>query len=111
MEFVYVTRLKVWEQLQQQKAKFTDVGEEVTWRYCLRSLSRASSLCSAHTHFLAAITSQRTECFSEHVRLLLIVNLRRMRTLSTGQVKQLWMVAQEGPDHLEELTAHTRQWL
>jgi 2-polyprenyl-3-methyl-5-hydroxy-6-metoxy-1,4-benzoquinol methylase len=66
---------------------------------------------SAHTHFLAAISSQRTECFSEHVRLLLIVNLRRMRALTTGQVKQLWMVSQNGTEEIDELVAHTKQWM
>jgi len=113
MEFVYVTRLKVWEQLQQQRAKFSEgSGAELTWRAMLRTVSRASSLMSAHTHFLAAISSQRTECFSEHVRLLLTVNLRRMKAMATGQVKQLWMVSQDGPDNkLSELVVHSKQWL
>merc|ERR1719247_3562508 len=66
---------------------------------------------SAHTHFLAAISSQRTECFSEHVRLLLTVNLRRMKQMTTAQVKQLWMVSQDGPDSLTELSTHSKKWL
>jgi len=111
MEFVYVTRLKIWEQLQQQGAKFSESVATLTWRDMLRSVSRASSLMSAHTHFLAAISSQRTECFSEHVRLLLTVNLRRMKQMTTAQVKQLWMVSQDGPDSLTELSTHSKKWL
>merc|ERR1719247_1123489 len=49
MEFVYVTRLKIWEQLQQQRAKID--ASQSTWRSMLRATSRASSLMSAHTHF------------------------------------------------------------
>lgn len=111
MEFVYVTRLKVWEQLQQARGQYSEAGAKPTWRDMLRSFSRASSLMSAHTHFIAAISSQRTECFSEHVRLLLIVNLRRMRALTTGQVKQLWMVSQDGTEATEALAAHSKQWI
>ena len=34
-------------------------------------------------------------CFSEHVRLLLTVSLRRMKALATSQVKQLWHASQD----------------
>jgi hypothetical protein len=46
-------------------------------------------------HIITAVASQRAECFSEHVRLLLTVSLRRMKGLSTDQVKQLWFASQE----------------
>merc|ERR1719476_854519 len=108
---MYVTRSKIHEQLQQHKAAWDDPGFQPTWKSLLRLVSRGSSLMSAHTHFLAAISSQRTECFSEHVRLLLIVNLRRMRVLATKQVKQLWMVSQDGTEQLDELISHTKQWI
>lgn len=111
MEFVYVTRLKVWEEVQKQHADYSKASADMTWRENLRHISRASSLMSAHTHFLAAISAQRTECFSEHVRMLLTVNLRRMRAMTTGQVKQLWMVSQDGTSNMEKLGAHSKQWL
>jgi len=111
MEFIYVTRQRIWEQLEQEKAKYSKKDSSLTWRGILRSISRASSLMSAHTHFAAAITSQRTECFSENVRLLLIVNLRKMKGLLNDQVKQLWMVAQDGTDITEELATLTEKWI
>ena len=46
-------------------------------------------------HIITAVASQRSECFSEHVRLLLTVSLRRMKTLCTQQVKQLWFASQD----------------
>lgn len=115
MEFVYSSRLKAWEQLESDRQRYpesgTDTGEPLTWKLALRLISRGSSLISAHIHFLAAISSQRTECFSEHVRLLLIVNLRRLKALSTVQVKQLWMVTQDGTTNEKEIGQLSRKWL
>lgn len=121
MEFVYASRLKVWEQLEADRQRYPEAAdaeataeakaEVLTWRSALRLISRGSSLISAHIHFLAAISSQRTECFSEHVRLLLIVNLRRLKSLSNTQVKQLWVVAQNGPEGGEEVSPLARKWL
>jgi len=108
MEFIYITRWKVWKQLD---GIHTEANSNVLtpWPATLRSISRASSLLSAHVHIIAAIVSQRTECFSEHVRLLLVVNLRRMRVLSTGHFRQLWTVLQGSPDG--EVSELARAWL
>uniref|UniRef100_A0A7S0FPU6 Apple domain-containing protein n=1 Tax=Pyrodinium bahamense TaxID=73915 RepID=A0A7S0FPU6_9DINO len=113
MEFVYISRLKLWEHMEKLRA---DVGEDpkgpLPWRLTLHTLSRGSSLLSAHVHVLAAISSQRAECFSEHVRLLLIVNLRRTKSLVTGHLKQLWLVGQDGPEQMAEgISRDLRKWL
>jgi len=108
MEFVYVSRMKVFDHLANTKAQ---VHEETPWKLSLRAASRASSLISAHTHVLAAVASQRPECFSEHVRLLLIVNLRRMKSLTDGQFHQLWLVGQDGPQASAELAKKLGNWL
>lgn len=111
MEFMYVTRQKIHDELERQKTECEDPTFQPAWKTLLRIVSRATSLMSAHTHFLAALSSQRKECFSEHVRLLLIVHLRRMRAMKTGHMKQLWMFSQNGPEPLDEVFSHTKKWL
>eukprot|EP00421_Protoceratium_reticulatum_P065289 CAMPEP_0168423136 /NCGR_PEP_ID=MMETSP0228-20121227/34152_1 /TAXON_ID=133427 /ORGANISM="Protoceratium reticulatum, Strain CCCM 535 (=CCMP 1889)" /LENGTH=509 /DNA_ID=CAMNT_0008437087 /DNA_START=1 /DNA_END=1529 /DNA_ORIENTATION=- len=114
MEFVYISRMKVWEHLEKLRVEAGGDKEAklVPWRSAIRTLSRAASFLSAHSHVLAAIASQRAECFSEHVRLLLIVNLRRMKSLATGQIKQLWIAGQDGPRQTEgELSKKLHSWL
>jgi len=102
MEFVYISRKKVWEQLDGQLAAANGTavaggGEPPRGVVAfLLSTSLASSLLSAHAHIIVAVASQRAECFSEHVRLLLTVSLRRMKSLATGQVNQLWLAGQSG---------------
>lgn len=130
MEFVFASRLKVKEHLLELHAKVNassgsepacdglalgsggTCGEKEQWRRALRTASHASSLLSAHAHIIAAVASQRAECFSEHVRLLLIVGLRRLKGLLTGQFKQLWMVGQDGPAKAsEQLQKELSAWL
>jgi len=114
MEFVYISRTKVLEQIEKLRA---DAGVDekaapLPWRSALRILSKGSSLLSAQMHILAAISSQRTECFSEHVRLLLIVNVRRTKSLVTGHLRQLWIITQDGPSEASaELSKQLREWL
>merc|ERR1719282_244824 len=112
MEFIYISRLKVWEQVEKLNMDVNaSSGTSLEWKAALRTLSRASSLMFAHAHILAAVASQRPECFSEHVRILLIVNLRRMKALTTKQFKQLWSMGQDGPNKSEQLSKQLRDWL
>eukprot|EP00929_Paragymnodinium_shiwhaense_P002809 TRINITY_DN103105_c0_g1_i1.p1 TRINITY_DN103105_c0_g1~~TRINITY_DN103105_c0_g1_i1.p1 ORF type:complete len:541 (-),score=122.32 TRINITY_DN103105_c0_g1_i1:43-1665(-) len=111
MEFVFVSRLKVFERLEKLQKAAAAEGDAAPWRTSLKRLSLASSMTSAHVHIIAAIASQRTECFSEHVRLLLIVNLRRLKTLTTNHFKSLWLVGQDGPSKAAELAQSTLAWL
>lgn len=106
MQFIYISRQKVFDELavhhkQVNSSIFATIsgeGQVLDWRETLRISSRASSLLNAHFHILAAIASQKSDCFSEHVRLLLIVTLRRMKVMVTSQIKQLWMSGQDGPN-------------
>ncbi|CAE7580898.1 U2AF65A [Symbiodinium microadriaticum] len=106
MEFVYISRLKIWQQLDQHLAEVNASAPADP----LRISSRASSLLSAHVHIITAVSSQRAECFSEHVRLLLTVSLRRMKALATPQVKQLWHASQDGLEDPEG-ASRLKTWL
>jgi len=130
MEFVYASRLKVKEHLHKLHVSVNEsipsdaacegldlgkggtCGEKEQWRRALRTASHASSLLSAHAHIIAAVASQRPECFSEHVRLLLIVGLRRLKGLLNGQFKQLWLVGQNSPvGATDQLLKDLNAWL
>lgn len=87
MEFVYIARDKVRQELLALKANLT---EATPARDATHAVSRASSLLSAHMHISGALASQRSECFSEHIRLLIVVNLRRLKGLASRQVRALW---------------------
>merc|ERR1712190_710675 len=105
MEFIYISRLKVWESFEKPKKDAGDkTAAPLPWTAALRYASTGTSFFSAHAHVIAAIASQRAECFSEHVRLLLIVNLRRTKALETSHVKLLWLMGQDGPEKEDELT-------
>jgi len=110
MEFMYVSRLKTWEALDKLKMAQSDTADVSEWRKNLRAISQASSMLSAHVHIIGAVASQRTECFSEHVRLLLIVNLRRLKGLTGTQFKQMWVVAEDGKESTENVNL-AKKWL
>eukprot|EP00434_Breviolum_minutum_P031357 symbB.v1.2.027728.t1/scaffold2866.1/size70932/4 len=113
MEFVYVSRWKLWQHLDGELAEVNKTSGPTAGGalQTLRFSSRASSLVSAHVHIITAVASQRAECFSEHVRLLLTVSLRRMKTLSTEQVKQLWHASQDGFANEADHASRLKAWL
>ncbi|CAK9096125.1 Hypothetical protein SCF082_LOCUS45148 [Durusdinium trenchii] len=111
MEFVYISRWKLWQQLDQELAEVNQSSVAASSLKILRRSSKASSLASAHVHIITAVASQRSECFSEHVRLLLTVSLRRMKTLCTQQVKQLWFASQDGFTHESDHQMRLKSWL
>ena len=57
-------------------------------------VSRISMFVTAHAHIVGAIISQRDECFSEQVRLLFVVNLRRFKALVSEQFRVVWLAYQ-----------------
>lgn len=111
MEFVFISRWKLWQQLDGELAEANKTSSATGALQTLRRSSRASSLVSAHVHIITAVASQRAECFSEHVRLLLTVSLRRMKGLSTDQVKQLWFASQDGFANEAEHSSRLKAWL
>ena len=60
-------------------------------------VNRVAMFATAHSHIIGAIISQRDECFSEQVRLLFVVNLRRFKTLVSEQFRLIW-IAYQGSD-------------
>lgn len=60
-------------------------------------VNRVALYVTAHAHILGALLSQRTECFSEQVRLLFVVNIRRFKTLVSEQFRIIWL-AYQGTD-------------
>lgn len=117
MEFVYTSRTKVLERLGLLRKEASSVSPTppgviglAPWRNSLASLSHASSLLSAHAHVLAAVASQRSECFSELVRLLLVQSLRRMKGLTNGQIWQLWLIGERGDKKTEDVGKKLDDW-
>eukprot|EP00933_Yihiella_yeosuensis_P078353 TRINITY_DN8972_c0_g1_i1.p1 TRINITY_DN8972_c0_g1~~TRINITY_DN8972_c0_g1_i1.p1 ORF type:complete len:558 (-),score=98.45 TRINITY_DN8972_c0_g1_i1:232-1905(-) len=116
MEFIYVARHKVWSELDKDLTALNETTRALnppTVVESLKTSSRAASLLSAHAHVITAVASQRAECYSEHVRLLLTVSLRRMKALATGQVQLLWLASQSGVQKKEDavMAASLVSWL
>lgn len=117
MEFVYASRMKVLEALQQLQAIVNSTHEGSTkpspiWVKDFGAASHASSLLSAHAHIVAAIASQRAECFSEHVRLLLTVGLRKLKVLVNSNFKLLWSATQSTPKAVaKDLHFDAAKWI
>jgi len=63
-------------------------------------MSKAASLVSAHLHIHGVLAASRPECISEHLQLLFLMSLRRMKTLVHEQLKHLWVVFQGTPELL-----------
>jgi uncharacterized protein YfcZ (UPF0381/DUF406 family) len=112
MEFVYVSRLKVKEKLETLLAAAkANEAEPAEWTSVVRKVSRGQSFLSAHMHVIAALATQRPGCFSENMRLLLTMALRRLKPLVTGQLEALWLVTQSGPDQASTVADRGRAWL
>eukprot|EP00397_Hematodinium_sp_SG-2012_P056736 GEMP01070308.1.p1 GENE.GEMP01070308.1~~GEMP01070308.1.p1 ORF type:complete len:287 (+),score=43.10 GEMP01070308.1:198-1058(+) len=50
----------------------------------------------AHVHMAGALASQRGECFSEKVRLLFLMSLRRIKALVQEHVHSMWKMYENG---------------
>lgn len=113
MELIFISRVKVLEHLERMRSESeASFGTPLPWKTAMRTASRGSSLLSAHLHITGAMASQRPECFSEHVRLLLVVNLRRLKALTDSHFRLLWLLGQDGPAGTEEeLSRQLRVWL
>merc|ERR1719158_2717382 len=57
-------------------------------------MSKAASLVSAHMHIHGVLGASRRECLSEHLQLLFLMSLRRLKTLLHGELRQHWIVFQ-----------------
>jgi hypothetical protein len=60
----------------------------------LMYVNRVALYVNAHAHILSAFISQRNSCFSEQVRLLFVVNMRRFKQLVSEQFRIIWLAYQ-----------------
>jgi len=102
LEFVYLSRDRIRLQLEYIRGNFSaedelfkaqgEDGQSTTW--AMTYMSKAASLVSAHIHVHGVLASSRRECLSEHLQLLFLMSLRRLKSLMHGELRQLWIVFQ-----------------
>lgn len=102
LEFVYLSRDRIRAQLDFVRGNFTaddemfrargEEGVSTTW--AMTHMSTAASLVSAHIHIHGVLAAGRRECLSEHLQLLFLMSLRRMKGLLHSQLRQIWVVFQ-----------------
>ena len=68
------------------------VGGSSAW--AMTHMSQAASLLSAHIHIHGILSGARPECLNEHLQLLFLMSLRRMKHLLHSQLRHLWLVFQ-----------------
>eukprot|EP00931_Biecheleriopsis_adriatica_P101427 TRINITY_DN76567_c0_g1_i1.p1 TRINITY_DN76567_c0_g1~~TRINITY_DN76567_c0_g1_i1.p1 ORF type:complete len:412 (+),score=111.23 TRINITY_DN76567_c0_g1_i1:65-1300(+) len=100
LEYVYLSRDRIRQQLDYTRGNFT--AEDEAFRaqgspggssaWAMTHLSAASSLVSAHIHIHGVLAAARPECLSEHLQLLFLMSLRRVKTLLHSQLRHLWVV-------------------
>merc|ERR1740117_2737213 len=102
LEFVYLSRDRIRLQLEYVRGNFSaedelykaqgEEGQSTTW--AMTYMSKAASLVSAHIHIHGVLGSSRRDCLSEHLQLLFLMSLRRLKSLMHGELRQLWIVFQ-----------------
>lgn len=106
LEFTYLSRDRIRLQLEYLRGNFTaedelykaqgEEGQSTTW--AMTYMSKAASLVSAHIHVHGVLGASRRECLSEHLQLLFLMSLRRLKNLLHGELRQLWIVFQGTPE-------------
>jgi len=102
LEFVYLSRDRIRMQLDYMRGNFSaedemfrargEDGVSTTW--AMTYMSKAASLVSAHMHIHGVLAAARQECLSEHLQLLFLMSLRRLKSLMHTQLRHLWVVFQ-----------------
>jgi len=102
LEFVYLSRDRIRMQLDYIRGNFTaaddvfqaqgEQGQSTTW--AMTHMSTAASLVSAHLHIHGMLGAARRECLSEHLQLLFLMSIKRLKGLLHSQLRQLWVVFQ-----------------
>lgn len=116
LEFVYLSRDRIRMQLDYIRGNFTaeddvfqaqgELGQSTTW--AMTHMSTAASLVSAHIHIHGVLGAVRRECLSEHLQLLFLMSLKRLKALLHGQLRQLWVVLQGTAELFRQ---GARRWL
>ncbi|CAK9015129.1 unnamed protein product [Durusdinium trenchii] len=102
LEYVYLSRDRIRMQLDYVRGNFSAedeafrlqgaVGGSSAW--AMTHMSQAASLLSAHIHIHGILSGARPECLNEHLQLLFLMSLRRMKHLLHSQLRHLWLVFQ-----------------
>merc|ERR1719506_3327596 len=102
LEFVYLSRDRIRLQLEYIRGNFSaedelfkaqgEDGQSTTW--AMTYMSKAASLVSAHIHVHGVLGAARRECLSEHLQLLFLMSLRRLKMLQQNQMRSLWVIFQ-----------------
>lgn len=102
LEYVYLSRDRIRAQLDYVRGNFTaeddafraqgGSGGSTSW--AMTHMSGAASLLSAHIHIHGVLSAARQECLNEHLQLLFLMSLKRLKTLMHTQMRHLWLVFQ-----------------
>jgi len=102
LEFVYLSRDRIRLELEYIRGNFSaedelfkaqgEEGQSTTW--AMTHVSKAASLVSALIHVHSVFAAARHECLSEHLQLLFLMSIRRLKTLLHGELRQLWIIFQ-----------------
>lgn len=102
LEFVYLSRDRIRQEIEYIRGNFSaedelfkaqgEEGQSTTW--AMSQVSKAASLVSALIHVHGPLAAARHECLSEHLQLLFLMSLRRLKTLLHGELRQLWIIFQ-----------------
>ncbi len=96
LEFIYISKQLALENMKNHSQDFEDyviqfqnnyVSDPLLSfrpRFALEMVSAVSSLAMAHLHLIAVLTLQRGECFSENIRLILLVEKCGLRGAPPG---------------------------
>jgi len=102
LEFVYLSRDRIRTELDYIRGNFTLEDEAFRVKggsggssaWAMSHMSQAASLLSAHIHIHGVLSAARQECLNEHLQLLFLMSLRRMKILMHSQLRHLWVVFQ-----------------
>mmetsp|Transcript_26359 Transcript_26359/g.83469 ORF Transcript_26359/g.83469 Transcript_26359/m.83469 type:complete len:431 (-) Transcript_26359:104-1396(-) len=102
LEFTYLSRDRIRAQLEFIRGNFSaddeafrssgEQGVSTTW--AMSYMSTAASLVSAHLHIHGVLGAARRDCLSEHLHLLFLMSLKRLKSLLQNQLRQLWVIFQ-----------------
>ena len=116
LEYVYLSRDQIRTQLDYVRGNFSAEDEQFRLQgavggssaWAMTHMSQAASLLSAHIHIHGILSAARPECLNEHLQLLFLMSLRRMKGLLHSQLRHLWLVFQGTAELVRQ---HAGKWL
>jgi len=110
LEFVFLSRERIKIQLGYVRGNFSaqdaqaraDGEDGIATALVMSHMSSAASLVSAQTHIHGVLAAARRECLSEHLQLLFLMSLSRLKSLLNEQLRHMWVVFQGTPELLRQ---------